>query len=74
MDKLIKKDCEKLYISKEHYNTLDFLICEHFIKLNMNSLKQKDYDFNTIAKKWIEDYIDNLYKKYCEGWKDKEEE
>ena len=62
MSKLIKKNCEKIYVSKEHYKALEFIIGEHFNNLNRNSLKEKTYNFEEIAKIWIEDYIDDLLK------------
>ncbi|MGL5352145.1 MAG: hypothetical protein ACRDA5_02320 [Clostridium sp.] len=64
MSKLIKKNCEKIYISPEKYGVLEFIIEEHFSELNRNSLKEKKYNSEEIAKLWVEDYIDRLYKKY----------
>ena len=64
MKKLVKKDCEKIYISKEHYKALEFLITEHFNELNRQSLKEKNYNSEEIMKSWIEDYIDKLFKEY----------
>lgn len=64
MSKLIKKDCSKIYVSKDKYAILEFLIEEHFRELNRNSLKEKTYNSEEIAKMWIEDYIDKLYKEY----------
>ena len=64
MSKLIKKDCSKIYVSKDKYSILEFLIEEHFRELNRNSLREKTYNSEEIAKIWIEDYIDKLYKEY----------
>lgn len=65
MSKLIKKDCSKIYVSKDKYSILEFLIEEHFRELNRNSLKEKTYNSEEIAKMWIEDYIDKLYREYA---------
>lgn len=67
MSKLIKKDCSKIYISKDKYKVLEFLIEEHFRELNRHSLKEKTYNSEEIAKIWVEDYIDKLYKEYEEN-------
>ena len=67
MKKFLKKDCEKIYISKEHYKTLSFLIEEHFSELNRKSLKSKEYEFDYIAKIWFEDYINKLFERWQEN-------
>ncbi|MCR2013770.1 hypothetical protein NSB31_29385 [Bacillus cereus] len=66
MSKLIKKNCEKIYISKDKYKVLEFLIEEHFRKLNRHSIKEKPHNSEEIMKIWVETYIDELYKKYEE--------
>jgi len=67
MSRLVKKDCSKIYISKDKYAVLEFLIEEHFRELNKYSLKEKTYNSEEIAKIWIEDYIDKLYKEFMKN-------
>lgn len=57
-----KKDCEKIYISKKHYDMFEFVVSEFISDQRKNRVKN-DFNFTTedIMKVWIEDYIEKSY-------------
>lgn len=58
-----KKDCEKIYVSKKHYEMFEFVVSEFINNQRKNRLKD-DFKFTSedIMKAWIEDYIETNYK------------
>lgn len=59
-----KKDCEKIYVSKKHYEMFEFVVNEFINNQSKNRLKN-DFNFTTedIMKTWIENYIKAEYDK-----------
>lgn len=57
-----KKDCEKIYISKKHYEMFEFVVAEFINNQRKNRIKN-DFNFTTedIMKVWVEDYIEKNY-------------
>lgn len=57
-----KKDCEKIYISKKHYEMFEFVVAE-FINTQRKDRIKNDFNFTTedIMKVWVEDYIEKNY-------------
>lgn len=57
-----KKDCEKIYVSKKHYEMFEFVVSEFINNQRKNRLKN-DFNFTTedIMKTWIENYIKAEY-------------
>lgn len=49
-----KKDCEKIYVSKKHYEMFEFVVSEFINNQSKNRLKN-DFNFTTedIMKTWI---------------------
>lgn len=59
-----KKDCEKIYVSKKHYEMFEFVVSEFINNQSKNRLKN-DFNFTTedIMKTCIENYIKAEYDK-----------
>lgn len=59
-----KKDCEKIYVSKKHYEMFEFVVSEFINNQSKNRFKN-DFNFTTedIMKTWIENYIKAEYDK-----------
>lgn len=57
-----KKDCEKIYVSKKHYDMFEFVVSE-FINTQRKDRIKNDFNFTTedIMKVWVEDYIEKNY-------------
>lgn len=57
-----KKDCEKIYVSKKHYDMFEFVVSEFINNQRKNRIKN-DFNFTTedIMKVWVEDYIEKNY-------------
>ena len=58
-----KKDCEKIYVSKKHYEMFEFVTNDFINNQRKNRLKN-DFNFTTedIMKTWIEKYIETKYE------------
>lgn len=58
-----KKDCEKIYVSKKHYEMFEFAASEFINKQRSNRLKNDfKFDVEDIMNSWIEDYIEKEYE------------